>query len=187
MRDSDAVRIAKISARTQLRSQVVGIVTDPVWSTIAGFVAIHELRKHDMIGPVADDVLYAGLITINASRIIGGSNLAGSNLVPSLIESAGAGAIAGKLAGGAAGAAGAGAAGAGAGAAGAAGTGLAGALGIGALAAGGNALAQQVIPKLMSAEDRKIYNSIPAWARYGAPLIAEPMFLAKKLKSFFGK
>jgi len=65
---SDAVRIARLSASTQLTSQALGVVTDPVWSTILGFVVVHELRKQDLVGPVADDLLYAGLIAINCAR-----------------------------------------------------------------------------------------------------------------------
>lgn len=93
---SDAVKIARLSAQTQLQSQVLGLVTDPLWSTIAGFVAIHELRKREMIGPVADDVLYAGVIAINTAR------------QPALMEFAGKGlSAAAGAAGAAAGAAGA--------------------------------------------------------------------------------
>jgi len=65
---SDAVRIARLSASTQLTSQALGVVTDPLWSTILGFVVVHELRKQDLVGPVADDLLYAGLIAINCAR-----------------------------------------------------------------------------------------------------------------------
>lgn len=85
-----------MQAGTELTSQLISLVTDPLWSTILGFVAIHELRKRDMIGPVADDVLYAGVIAINAAR------------QPALMELAGKGmSAAAGAAGAAAGAAGA--------------------------------------------------------------------------------
>jgi hypothetical protein len=71
-----------------------------LWSTVLGFVAIHELRKRELIGPVADDVLYAGVIAINTAR------------QPAMMELAGKGmAAAAGAAGAAAGAAGAYAAG----------------------------------------------------------------------------
>lgn len=93
---SDAVKIARLSSATQLTSQVLALATDPLWSTIGGFVAVHELRKRDMIGPVADDVLYAGIIAINTAR------------QPAMMELAGKGmSAAAGAAGAAAGAAGA--------------------------------------------------------------------------------
>ena len=65
---SDAVKIARLSCATQLTSQILALATDPMWSTIGGFVVIHELRKKDMVGPVADDLLYTGVIAINTAR-----------------------------------------------------------------------------------------------------------------------
>jgi hypothetical protein len=79
-----------------LQSQILALCTDPLWSTIGGFVAIPELRKRELIGPVADDVLYAGVIAINTAR------------QPAMMELAGKGiTAAGAAVGGAAGAAGA--------------------------------------------------------------------------------
>lgn len=80
MPKSDAVRIAELEARTQLTSQVLSLVADPLWSTIGGFVAVHELRKRNLIGPVADDVLYAGIIAINTARQPALMDLAGKGL-----------------------------------------------------------------------------------------------------------
>ena len=74
------MRIARLEANTQIQSQMIALLTDPVWSTIGGFVVIHELRKANMIGPVADDVLYAGLIAINTARQPGLVDLAGRGL-----------------------------------------------------------------------------------------------------------
>ena len=44
------------------------VVTDPLWSSILGFVAVHELRQANLVGPVADDMLYGGIIAINTAR-----------------------------------------------------------------------------------------------------------------------
>jgi len=80
MAKSDALKIAKLEADTALVSQVIGLATDPLWSTIGGFVAIHELRKRELIGPVADDVLYAGVIAINTARQPAMMELAGKGI-----------------------------------------------------------------------------------------------------------
>lgn len=77
---SDTLKIARLEARTQLTSQAIGLLTDPLWSTVLGFVAIHELRKRDLIGPVADDVLYTGVIAINTARQPALTELAGKGL-----------------------------------------------------------------------------------------------------------
>lgn len=65
---SETMKLARLEAATQLQSQLLGLLQDPLWSTIGGFVAVHELRKRDLIGPVADDILYAGIIAINTAR-----------------------------------------------------------------------------------------------------------------------
>lgn len=93
---SDVVRVAELQCRTQLNSQVLGLVADPLWSTILGFVAVHELRKNNLVGPVADDILYAGIIAINTARQPGLSELAGRGL--DLGTAALAGAVGGGLA-----------------------------------------------------------------------------------------
>lgn len=87
---SEALRIARLQASTELTSQAMALLTDPLWSTVLGFVAIHELRKRELIGPVADDVLYAGVIAINTAR------------QPAMMELAGKGITAGAAAAGAA-------------------------------------------------------------------------------------
>jgi len=56
-------------------------------------VAIHELRKRDLIGPFADDILYAGVIAINTARSPALTDLAGKGI------SAGAGVAAGLVGG----------------------------------------------------------------------------------------
>jgi len=100
---SDAVKIARISARTQLTGQVLGLLTDPLWSTIGGFVAVHELRRRDLVGPVADDILYAGIIAINTARTPGVADTVGSKLgLDNVIIPAAAGAIGARVFGGAA-------------------------------------------------------------------------------------
>lgn len=80
MAKSDAVRIAELECSTQLLSQILGFVTDPLWSTIGGFAAVHYLRKQKLIGPVADDALYAGIIAINTARQPALMELAGKGL-----------------------------------------------------------------------------------------------------------
>jgi drug/metabolite transporter (DMT)-like permease len=77
---SDAVKIARLQCRTQLASQTLAIATDPLWSTILGFVVVHKLRKENLVGPVADDILYAGIIAINSARTPGVQELAGKGL-----------------------------------------------------------------------------------------------------------
>jgi hypothetical protein len=135
---SEALKIAQLQCRTQLTSQVLGVLTDPLWSTVLGFVAVHELRKREMVGPVADDLLYAGIIAVNVGRNPGLQDLAGKGIDTAGLLGAGAlGVVAGKVGGTAASRAAA--AGAGGGLV-AAGKGAAGALipvaGIAALAAG---------------------------------------------------
>jgi len=88
---SDTLKIAELSCRTQLSSQLLGVVCDPLWSTILGFVAVHELRKHDLVGPVADDILYAGIIAVNTARTPGLTDLAGKGV--SLISEVGTAAV----------------------------------------------------------------------------------------------
>jgi len=88
---SDALKIAELSCRTQLSSQLLGVACDPLWSTILGFVAVHELRKHDLVGPVADDILYAGIIAVNTARTPGLTDLAGKGV--SLISEVGTAAV----------------------------------------------------------------------------------------------
>jgi len=106
---SDAVKIARLSAATQLTSQVLAITTDPLWSTVLGFVAVHELRKNDLIGPVADDILYAGMIAINSARTPGLAGMVGSALgLENVLLPAAAGAIGARVFGQAAGGAAAG-------------------------------------------------------------------------------
>jgi len=89
---SEAYKIAKLQCETQLTSQVLAIATDPLWSTIAGFAAVHKLRKEDYVGPVADDILYAGIIAINTARQPALMDLAGKlseSLLPAAVAGAG--------------------------------------------------------------------------------------------------
>jgi len=88
---SDTLKIAELSCRTQLSSQLLGVACDPLWSTILGFVAVHELRKQDLVGPVADDILYAGIIAVNTARTPGLTDLAGKGM--SLISEVGTAAV----------------------------------------------------------------------------------------------
>jgi len=104
---SDAMKIARLQCSTQLTSQMLGIVTDPLWSTILGFCAVHKLRKEDLVGPIADDILYAGIIAINAARTPGLQDLAGKGIDTVGMLGAGAtGLLAGKVLAGAGAAAG---------------------------------------------------------------------------------
>ena len=68
MAKSEAVRIAQIQSRDKTIHEVANVLCDPLWSSILGFVVVHEARKADLVGPVADDLLYAGIITINSAR-----------------------------------------------------------------------------------------------------------------------
>lgn len=68
MAKSEAVKIAEIKARTELWHDTRAVLTDPLWSSILGFIVIHEARKASLVGPVADDLLYAGVIAINTTR-----------------------------------------------------------------------------------------------------------------------
>jgi hypothetical protein len=105
----EALKIARLSASTQLTSQIVGLTTDPLWSTVLGFVAVHELRKQDLIGPVADDILYAGMIAINTARTPGLAGTVGSALgLENVLIPGVAGAVGGRVFGAAAGGAAAG-------------------------------------------------------------------------------
>ena len=61
-------RTARVAQEMQLQHDLIGVLCDPLWSSVLGFVAIHQARKMDLIGPVADDVLYAGVIAINSTR-----------------------------------------------------------------------------------------------------------------------
>ena len=97
MATSDALKIARLECSTQLTSQVVGLLSDPLWSTILGFIAIHEARKRDLIGPVADDILYAGVIAVNTARSPALTDLAGKGITAASGVAAG---LAAGLAGG---------------------------------------------------------------------------------------
>lgn len=71
---------------------------DPLWSTIFGFVAVHELRKRELLGPVADDILYAGIIAVNVGRSPGLQDLAGKGIdAVGMIGAAATGLVAGKV------------------------------------------------------------------------------------------
>lgn len=163
MAQSEALKIAKLEARTQLQSQVLGLFSDPLWSTIGGFVAVHELRKRELIGPVADDVLYAGIIAINTARSPGLAELAGKGLGTAGLLAAGAmGYTASKALPAAAGAA-----------AGAAGGGKAamalrtvGKVAVPVALTTAAAIAVDAeIQKHLSPEDRKAWRKVPLWKR----------------------
>lgn len=184
MSSSEALKIARLQCRTQLTSQALGVITDPLWSTILGFVAVHELRKQNLVGPVADDILYAGIIAINAARTPGLQDLAGKGIDTAGMLGAGAlGLVAGKAAG--AGGAAAGAGGAAAGAA-AAQKGLLAraaqlALPVGITAAGvvaGNKLVEALLPK----EDKPLWRKVPLWKRAMAFGPAGPLAIVDFLK-----
>ena len=59
---------AQIEMQRELMRSCTQVLCDPLWSSVLGFAAVHALRKADMIGPVADDILYAGVIAINTAR-----------------------------------------------------------------------------------------------------------------------
>lgn len=76
---SDAVRLerekrktarqaAQLQLQRDLLRDVTQVLTDPLWSSVLGFVAVHELRQANLVGPVADDMLYGGIIAINTAR-----------------------------------------------------------------------------------------------------------------------
>jgi hypothetical protein len=62
------VELARIQAGRDLAKDATLVLCDPLWSSVLGFVVVHEARKANLVGPVADDLLYAGIISINASR-----------------------------------------------------------------------------------------------------------------------
>jgi hypothetical protein len=163
---SEARKIAELQCKTQIESQLIGVFTDPLWSTILGFVAVHELRKRDLVGPVADDLLYAGIITVNAARQPGLQDLAGKGMdVAGLVGAAGVGMLAGKVASGAGGAAaGAAAGGVASKAAGKLGSvaKVAGAL---AVAAGAQLAASKLIESTMTGDEKKKYKATPFWKK----------------------
>jgi hypothetical protein len=100
MAKSEAMKLAQLQARTELASQGLALLTDPLWSTIGGFVAIHYLRKQDLIGPVADDVLYAGVIAINTARQPAMMELAGKGISAAAAAAGAAGGVAATYAAG---------------------------------------------------------------------------------------
>jgi hypothetical protein len=163
---SEARKIAELQCKTQIESQCLGILTDALWSTILGFVAVHELRKRDLVGPVADDILYAGIIAVNTARQPGLQDLAGKGMdVAGIAGAAGVGLLAGKVASGAGGAAAGAAAGGVAGkAAGKLGTvaKVAGAL---TVAAGAQYAANKLIESTMTGDEKKKYKATPFWKK----------------------
>ena len=188
MPSSDAVKIARLSASTQLTSQLLGVVTDPLWSTILGFAAVHELRKQDLIGPVADDILYAGIIAINTARTPGLANIAGAALgLDNVIIPAVAGAVGARVFGGSAGGA-------------AAGTVAGGvakkslfakvlpaakvALPVAAAAAISVTAYDQIVKAGIPKRYRKAWTKIPMWKRaLGATLVGSPIPLREYAKN----
>lgn len=61
-------KTARVLANAALQRECLRVLCDPLWSSVLGFVAVHEARKLHLVGPVADDMLYAGIIAINTSR-----------------------------------------------------------------------------------------------------------------------
>lgn len=59
---------ATIQLQRDLIRSATTVVTDPLWSSILGFAAVHELRQANLVGPVADDLLYSGIVAINTTR-----------------------------------------------------------------------------------------------------------------------
>jgi hypothetical protein len=175
MAQSEALKIAKLEARTQLQSQVLTLLTDPLWSTIGGFVTVHELRRRDMIGPVADDILYAGIIAINTARTAPGVvDLAGRGLGTAGLVAAGY--VASKVASKAETIA----AGAGAGAAGGVRTVGKVALPVAITAAAAYAVDSE-IQKHLSPDDRKAWRKVPLWKRL-IPVIGQSAIRAEQKK-----
>ena len=67
-RRKTAVQLARIQAGRDLAKDLTQVLCDPLWSSVLGFVVVHEARKANLVGPVADDILYAGIIAINSTR-----------------------------------------------------------------------------------------------------------------------
>lgn len=67
-RRKTARQAANIELQRELLRGTITVLCDPLWSSVLGFAVVHELRKADLIGPVADDILYAGVIAINTAR-----------------------------------------------------------------------------------------------------------------------
>lgn len=65
---SEAVKLARIKADSELQRELLRVLCDPLWSSVLGFIVVHEARQANLVGPVADDVLYGGIIAINTAR-----------------------------------------------------------------------------------------------------------------------
>lgn len=59
---------ANIELQRELMRDLTTVIVDPLWSSVLGFAVVHELRKANMVGPVADDILYGGIVAINTAR-----------------------------------------------------------------------------------------------------------------------
>lgn len=66
--DRDRRAIARIAAQAQARHDLLQLACDPLWSTVFGFILVHEARRADLLGPIADDILYTGIVAINTAR-----------------------------------------------------------------------------------------------------------------------
>lgn len=67
-RRKTALALAGVEARRELVREAARVVCDPLWSSILGFVVVHEARQANLVGPVADDLLYSGIIAVNTAR-----------------------------------------------------------------------------------------------------------------------
>jgi hypothetical protein len=180
---SEAYKIARLQCETQLCSQALGIVTDPLWSTILGFAAVHEMRKRELVGPVADDILYAGIIAVNTARTPGLAELAGRGIDAAGMIGAGAtGLVAGKIFSGRAATAAAAAGGAGAGSkAGLVAAASRVAVPV-ALTAAGVVAGNKLVEALLPAKDKALWRKVPMWKRAMAFGPAGPLAIADFLK-----
>lgn len=61
-------KLARIAQERELARDVVNVLCDPLWSSVLGFIIVHEARQANLVGPVADDILYGGIIAINTAR-----------------------------------------------------------------------------------------------------------------------
>lgn len=96
MAKSDALKIAELQCRTQLESQVIGLISDPIISTIGGFVICNKLSEKGYLSGSQSAIIEAGIVAINTARIAPQlQQLAGSAI--STLEAVGVGAVGAKL------------------------------------------------------------------------------------------
>ena len=60
--------LARLEAQRAALHEAAVVLCDPLWSSVLGFIVVHEARRANLVGPVADDILYSGIIAVNTAR-----------------------------------------------------------------------------------------------------------------------